>query len=120
RTTSSALVPASGYSTSTQPTPTAAPTSCMRIERRRGGRHDTGEGVGEDPPDRDGGVGEGCRAGEPVGRADVGADRGRRENPAVRACQREDKDQQPRSRDDLTDQVPAAGPVGRRDTGWNV
>ena len=46
-------------------------------EDRDRGRGDPGEGVGEHPPDGDGRVGEAGRAGEEVGRSDVGADRGR-------------------------------------------
>ena len=50
-----------------------------RDEARDRRRRDAGEGVGEHAPDGDGRVGEAGRAGEEVGRADVGADGGRGE-----------------------------------------
>ena len=53
------------------------PTIWAAMNSGDGGGGDAGEGVGEHPADGHGRVGERGGAGEPVGGADVGADRGR-------------------------------------------
>src|SRR5215469_15787491 len=80
-------------------------------EGRRGCRRDAGEGVGEDPADGDGRVGEAGRGGEEVGRADVGADRGWGGAAAAGSRQREDDQQQAEGGDDLGQEMRWCRPV---------
>lgn len=63
----------------------------------------------------DRGVGEAGRAGEEVGGADVGTDRGRRQGAASSARQREDHQQQPERRDHLGEEVGRRSAVMGRD-----
>ena len=82
---------------------------------------DPGEGVGEDPADGDGTVRERRGRGEPVGGADVGADRGRGQGVSSGPGEQEDQRDQARGRDDLPDSVPGAGPVRAGDLHeWEV
>ena len=74
-------------------------------ETGHGAGGDAGEGVGEDATDGDGGVGEGGAAGEPVRRADVGADRCRGQCGSAGARQGEDQRDQPGGGDDLADEM---------------
>ena len=84
-------------------------------EGRGRGRGDPGEGVREHPADGDGRVGEAGGGGEPVRRADVGADRGRGGAGAAGPGQREDHQQQPERGDDLGQEMRSGGPVLARD-----
>ena len=70
-----------GYSALMTATASAPPMICAAMKAEHRGRGDPGEGVGEHPADGDGRVGEAGGGGEPVRRADVGADR-RRGGPA--------------------------------------
>ena len=80
---------------------------------------DAGEAVGERASDGHGRVGERGGGGEPVGRADVGADGGRRDGRPAGPDQREDEQHQAAGGDDLAEPERGAGPrmVGPRDRG---
>ena len=78
-------------------------------------RRDTGEGVREHPPDADRRVGEACRAGEEVGRADVGPHRCGRHRSAAGPREGEDHQQEPERRDHLGEQMGLRGAVLVRD-----
>ena len=70
-----------------------------------------GESVREQTPHRDRWVGKRCAAGEPVGSANVGAHRGRRQARPPGAGQREDQRDQPGGGHHLPDKMASADPV---------
>ena len=78
-------------------TASSAPASCADDEGRHVRRRNAGEGIGQRPRDGDGGVCEGCRGGEPVGRGDVEPDRVG-DCRAVRRDTSENRQQQPERR----------------------
>jgi arsenite methyltransferase len=81
-------------------------------ESGNGGGGDAGERVGEHAADGHGGVGERGRRGEPVRRADVGADRRRGQGAATGPGEREDEQRQAAGGDHLTEPQRRPRPLG--------
>src|SRR3546814_10893381 len=89
-------------------------------ERQRRQRRDSGEGVGENPPDGHGGVCERGRAGEPVGGTDVRTDRRRSHPPGTRTGQADDQQHEARRGHDFAQEAARTHALRRREGGGHL